>query len=109
MYVKILESLGLATVRKQAPKVKLDPSKWEVDAATLQAVIAHRFDVMANYAKSIKRTSKIEIESLKAKGHDCGAIESARKWLHRRQKQPQILANFFKRASCALCCSSMTC
>jgi len=83
MYVKILESLGLATVRKQAPKVKLDPSKWEVDAATLQAVIAHRFDVMANYAKSIKRTSKIEIESLKAKGHDCGAIESARKWLHR--------------------------
>ena len=83
MYVKILESLGLATVRKQAPKVKLDPSKWEVDAATLQAVIAHRFDVMANYAKSIKRTSKLEIESLKAKGHDCGAIESARKWLHR--------------------------
>ena len=83
MYVKILESLGLATVRKQAPKVKLDPSKWEVDAATLQAVIAHRFDVMANYAKSIKRTSKLEIESLRAKGHDCGAIESARKWLHR--------------------------
>jgi stearoyl-CoA desaturase (delta-9 desaturase) len=40
-------SINLATVRKQAPKVKLDPSKWEVDAATLQAVIAHRFDVMA--------------------------------------------------------------
>jgi stearoyl-CoA desaturase (delta-9 desaturase) len=83
LYVKVLESFGLATVRKQAPKVKLDPSKWEVDAATLQAVIAHRFDVMANYAKSIKRTSKIEIEALRAKGQDIGAIESARKWLHR--------------------------
>jgi stearoyl-CoA desaturase (delta-9 desaturase) len=83
MYVKVLESLGLATVRKQAPKVKLDPSKWEVDAVTLQAVIMHRFDVMANYAKSIKRTSKLEIEALRAKGHDCAAMVAMRKWLHR--------------------------
>jgi stearoyl-CoA desaturase (delta-9 desaturase) len=83
MYVKILEFFGLATVRKQAPKVKLDPSKWEVDAATLQAVIMHRFDVMANYAKSIKRTSKLEIAALQAKGADCSPIVAARKWLHR--------------------------
>jgi stearoyl-CoA desaturase (delta-9 desaturase) len=83
MYVKILEFFGLATVRKQAPKVKLDPSKWEVDAATLQAVIMHRFDVMANYAKSIKRTSKLEIQALRAKGHDCAAMVKMRKWLHR--------------------------
>ena len=83
MYVKILESFGLATVRKQAPKVKLDPSKWEVDAVTLQAVIMHRFDVMANYAKSIKRTSKLEIAALRAKGHDCAAMVAMRKWLHR--------------------------
>ena len=83
MYVKILEFFGLATVRKQAPKVKLDPSKWEVDAATLQAVIMHRFDVMANYAKSIKRTSAIEIASLRAKGHDSTAMVRMRKWLHR--------------------------
>jgi stearoyl-CoA desaturase (Delta-9 desaturase) len=83
MYVKILEFFGLATVRKQAPRVKLDPSKWEVDAATLQAVIMHRFDVMANYAKSIKRTSKLEIAALQAKGHDCNAMVAMRKWLHR--------------------------
>jgi len=83
LYVKVFEAMGLVTVRKQAPKVKLDPSKWEVDAATLQAVIAHRFDVMANYAKSIKRTSALEIEALKAKGHDCNALVAMRKWLHR--------------------------
>jgi len=83
MYVKILESAGLATVRKQAPKVKLDPSKWEVDAATLQAVIMHRFDVMANYTKSIKRTSKLEIAALRARGHDSASMVAARKWLHR--------------------------
>ena len=39
------------------PKVKLDPTKFEIDAATLQAVIAHRYDVLANYAKHMKRTS----------------------------------------------------
>jgi stearoyl-CoA desaturase (Delta-9 desaturase) len=83
MYVKILEFFGLATVRKQAPKVKLDPSKWEVDAATLQAVIMHRFDVMANYAKSIQRTSAIEIEALRARGHDHVPVKAMRKYLHR--------------------------
>ncbi len=83
MYIRILQSLGLVTVRKQAPKVKLDPSKWEVDAATLQAVIAHRFDVMANYAKSMKRTTRIEIEALRAKGHDYAPLQAIRKWWHR--------------------------
>jgi stearoyl-CoA desaturase (delta-9 desaturase) len=85
MYIRIMQSLGLVTVRKQAPKVKLDPSKWEVDAATLQAVIAHRFDVMANYAKSMKRTSRLEIEALRAKGADCAPVQAIRKWWHRDQ------------------------
>ena len=85
MYIKILESLGLATVRKQAPKVKLDPSKWEVNAQTLQAVIAHRFDVMANFAKSMKRTSALEIATLREKGHDHSPVKSVHKWLHRNQ------------------------
>jgi stearoyl-CoA desaturase (delta-9 desaturase) len=85
LYIRILESLGLAKVRKQAPQVKLDPSKWEVDAATLQAVIAHRFDVMANYAKSMKRTSALEIERLRQKGHDISTVKAIRKWWHRDQ------------------------
>jgi stearoyl-CoA desaturase (delta-9 desaturase) len=85
MYIRLMQPLGLVTVRKQAPKVKLDPAKWEVDAATLQAVIAHRFDVMANYAKSMKRTSRIEIEALRAKGHDYAPVQAIRKWWHRDQ------------------------
>jgi stearoyl-CoA desaturase (delta-9 desaturase) len=83
LYIRVLESFGLATVRKQAPKVKLDPSRWEVDAQTLQAVIAHRFDVMAKYAKSVKRTGQLEVEALRARGHDFSAVEAVRKWLHR--------------------------
>ena len=84
MYITVLRFFGLATVRKQAPKVKLDPSKFEVDAQTLQAVIAHRYDVLAKYAKSMKRTTQLEIEALRSRGHDSSvnAVKSIRKWLH---------------------------
>ena len=81
-YIRLLQSMGLATVRKQAPKVKLDPSKFEVDAQTLQAVIMHRYDVMMNYAKSVKRAARIEIAALREKGSDCTALKSVRRWLH---------------------------
>src|SRR4051794_26068233 len=84
MYIRILETLGLAKVRKQAPKVKLEPSKWEVDAATVQAVIAHRYDVLAKYAKSMKMTTRQEIAALRERGHEGAAsgLQQMRKWLH---------------------------
>ena len=85
MYIRILSSLGLADVRKTAPKVKLDPSKFEVDAQTLQAVIAHRYDVLAKYAKSMKGACALEIAALRERGHlaDSKAAMALKKWLHR--------------------------
>ena len=84
LYIRGLSALGLAKVRKTAPKVKLDPSKWEIDAATLQAVIMHRYDVMTNYAKSIKRAARMEIVALREKGMDGTAttLKNVRKFLH---------------------------
>ena len=81
-YIQLLAALGLATVRKTAPKVKLEPSKLEVDAATVQAVIAHRYDVLANYARSMKHSCALEIARLRDKGHDSTALKALRKWLH---------------------------
>lgn len=85
MYIRVLQFFGLATVRKQAPKVKLDPSKFEVDAATLQAVIMHRYDVMAKYAKSVKRAAAFELAALRERGDfaDSKAVRIVKKWLHR--------------------------
>jgi stearoyl-CoA desaturase (delta-9 desaturase) len=82
MYIQILSALGLATVRKTAPKVKLDPSKFEVDAQTLQAVIAHRYDVLHKYAKSMKSACALEIASLRERGHfaDHKAVLAVKKW-----------------------------
>ena len=90
LYIRILSSLGLATVRKTAPKVKLEPSKIEVDYATVQAVIAHRFDVMANYAKSMKATCSAEIAKLREHGHfaDKGSANAMKKWFHRDSEIP---------------------
>jgi stearoyl-CoA desaturase (Delta-9 desaturase) len=85
LYIRMLSSLGLATVRKTAPKVKLEPSKMEVDYATVQAVIAHRFDVMANYAKSMKKTCAAEIAKLREHGHfsDKASWKAMKRWFHR--------------------------
>ena len=82
MYITAMEALGLAKVRKTAPKVKLDPSKFEVDAATLQAVIAHRYDVLQRYAKSMKVASAQEIATLRSRGFDSKAARALKKWLH---------------------------
>ena len=51
MYIRIMEMLGLAKVRRVAPVVKWQPAKPMVDFSTVQAVITHRYDVMTRYAR----------------------------------------------------------
>jgi stearoyl-CoA desaturase (delta-9 desaturase) len=85
LYIRAMSALGLATVRKTAPIVKLEPSKIEVDYATVQAVIAHRFDVMHQYAKSMKKTCALEIAKLREHGQhtDKASWKAMKKWFHR--------------------------
>src|SRR5205085_5033359 len=65
MYICIMEALGLATVKKVAPKPRFAAAKAAVDLDTLHAVIANRYDVFSRYAKSVKRTYAEEMERLK--------------------------------------------
>ena len=65
MYIRILESLGLATVKKVAPKPRFAAPKAAADLDTLHAVIANRYDVLSSYAKSVKQTYAEELERLK--------------------------------------------
>jgi stearoyl-CoA desaturase (delta-9 desaturase) len=55
LYIRVLEALGLAKVRHVAPVPHFVAPKARVDLQTLQAVIANRYDVLANYAKSLTR------------------------------------------------------
>jgi len=65
MYIRILESLGLATVKKVAPTPRFSAPKAAADLDTLHAVIANRYDVLSRYAKSMKRTYAEELQRLR--------------------------------------------
>jgi stearoyl-CoA desaturase (delta-9 desaturase) len=64
VYIRILEALGLATVKKVAPTPRFEPAKTMCDYDTLQAVIANRYDVLARYGKALKRTLSDEVDRL---------------------------------------------
>ena len=65
MYICILESLGLATVKRLAPTPRFARPKPAADLETLHAVIANRYDVLSRYAKSFRRTYAEELERLR--------------------------------------------
>lgn len=67
LYIRLLQSVGLAQVKKVAPELRLDKGKTSCDLETLQAVITHRYDVLAKYAKSLRRTCAAEIQAMRAK------------------------------------------
>jgi stearoyl-CoA desaturase (delta-9 desaturase) len=90
-YIRALEMLGLAKVKKLAPEPKFAPGKIEADFETLQSVIANRYDVMAKYAKSIKHAWKEELEHLKHKAElEKRFLKSSRKLM---QREPGKLAD----------------
>jgi stearoyl-CoA desaturase (delta-9 desaturase) len=83
-YIRTLETLGLAKVKKVAPAPKFQHGKLEADLDTLQSVIANRYDVMAKYAKSIKSAWKEELEHLKDKAQlEARFLKSSRKLMTR--------------------------
>ena len=86
-YIRGLELLGLARVRKTPPQLRLGHIRPVADSKTLEALIAHRYEVMAKYAANLRASCQHEIERLKAAGATGGAklaqMRLARRWLHR--------------------------
>ena len=82
MYIRIMSLLGLATVRRLAPKPKFAQAKPVIDVDTLQAVIAHRYDMMAAFADSLRRACAEEARRLGSNnGREVAALTAARRWL----------------------------
>jgi stearoyl-CoA desaturase (delta-9 desaturase) len=84
LYIRGLAALGLAKIRRVAPKVRLDTAKTVCDIDTLHAVMAHRYEVMARYAKSLQQTYREEIAQLKLHLPHLGKVDlkRVRHWLH---------------------------
>jgi stearoyl-CoA desaturase (delta-9 desaturase) len=87
VYIRVLQALGLASVKKLAPKPRFAAPKPRADLETLHAVIANRYDVLSRYAKSIKRTYADEVERLKHwSPRDAEVLRSVRRALLRGQE-----------------------
>ena len=86
-YIRGLEVLGLAKVRKIAPQLKLGAVKPVADDQTLEAIIANRYEVMAKYARNLRHAAHVEVERLKSEGAASAGrladMKLAKRWLHR--------------------------
>jgi stearoyl-CoA desaturase (Delta-9 desaturase) len=68
LYIRLLESCGLATVRKLAPSRPLvDRAKLTADLETLKAVAGNRLHIMADYGRMVlKRVHREELRNAPA-------------------------------------------
>ena len=82
-YLRALERFGLATVKKVPPRLRLGGERPVADEKTLEALITNRYEVMAGYARGVRRACRDEIAALKARNADHSALQAARRWLHR--------------------------
>jgi len=86
-YIRVLAAMRLATVRKVAPRLRVDRAGKAVpDHATLQAVITHRYTVAAAYAKSLKDTCAAELLALRERAGrgemmDVPSMRRLKRWL----------------------------
>jgi len=93
-YIRAMEMIGWAKVRKTAPQLRLGEVRSVADGKTLEAIIANRYEVMAKYAVEMRRAVVVEMDRLKAQGAQNTArfadMSLARRWLHRdADKIPQ--------------------
>jgi stearoyl-CoA desaturase (delta-9 desaturase) len=86
-YIRLLEMVGWAKVRKTAPQLKLGEIKPVADAKTLEAIIANRYEVMAKYARNLREACAVELDRVKAEGAagqgKLANLQLAQRWLHR--------------------------
>jgi stearoyl-CoA desaturase (delta-9 desaturase) len=82
LYIRVLETAGLAQVRKVAPRLHIESGKAVCDLQTLQAVITHRYDVAARFARSLMATWKSELQTLRSDGLSVD-MSKGNRWLHR--------------------------
>ena len=85
-YIRTLEILGLATVKKLAPTPRFSAPKPVCDVHMLQAVIANRYDVLQRFGRSLKRTYSEEIERLRHwSPQQAEALRPIKKYISRLQ------------------------
>jgi stearoyl-CoA desaturase (delta-9 desaturase) len=84
LYIRILETLGLARVLRVAPVPrKLESPKGRIDSETLQAVITYRYDLLARYTRDLRRASAEELAKMRLSAADQQRFAALRRWLRK--------------------------
>ncbi|WP_225781025.1 fatty acid desaturase [Xenophilus sp. Marseille-Q4582] len=91
-WIRAFEMIGWAKVKKVAPRLQMGAVRPVADEKTLEAVIANRYEVMAGYAREMRRACKDEIALLKARGGDLSVLQAAKRWLHRDDDKVPVAA-----------------
>ncbi len=85
MYIRMMEIIGLAKVKKVAPRVRMTKGKAVCDLDTLQAIITHRYDVLTRYTRTVKGVYANEMGKLKAtmpQLNEGSMVKQVKRWLH---------------------------
>ncbi len=91
VYIRLMQAVGWATVKKVPPKLQLGDVKPVADEKTLEALIANRYEVMAGYARGLRQACRAEMAALQARQADASVLQAARRWLHRdAEKVPAV-------------------
>jgi len=83
LYINLMQAVGWAHPKKVPPRLQMGDIKPVADEKTLEALIANRYEVMAGYARELRRACSAEIQALQAKNGDLSVLKSARRWMHR--------------------------
>ena len=83
LYIRCMEMVGWAKVRKTTPHLVLGDVRPVADEKTLEAIIANRYEVMATYAREMRRACKAEMDAARTRHADIQSLKVARRWLHR--------------------------
>ena len=78
-YISLLSRLGLAKAKKTPPRLAYGEVRPVADEKTLEALIAHRYEVMAGYARHMRAVFAQQTQS----ASPSRALQAARRWLHR--------------------------
>src|SRR5690606_4382713 len=84
-YISGLQRLGLAKVRKVPPRLTLGTVTPVADVKTLEALAAHRYELMASYAREVRLACASEMRRLKDRRQQAAIerLQRVRNWMHR--------------------------
>ncbi|HSQ09964.1 MAG TPA: fatty acid desaturase [Burkholderiaceae bacterium] len=82
-YIRAMQVVGLAKVLRVAPVPKVAEPKPAIDLETLQAVITHRYDLLAKYARNLTQAYRAELVTLELPDAERARFARLKGWLRK--------------------------